>query len=105
MARDHARPTRRERNGVLYELVELPKRVQQDLVDRDALGRRDRVDDQRRDVLDGEDLGSARYSASILPRLRVRDVLRQLGRDGAGLNADHAHVVLEQLLPQRPTSQ
>jgi hypothetical protein len=69
MARDHARPTRRERNGVLYELVELRKWPQQDLVDRDALGRRDRVDDQRRDVLDGEDLGSARYSASVSCRV------------------------------------
>jgi hypothetical protein len=59
----------KERNGVLYELVELPKRPQQDLVDRDALGRRDRVDDQRRDVLDGEDLGSARYSASVSCRV------------------------------------
>jgi hypothetical protein len=50
-----------------YELVDLPQRPQQHLVDQDPLGRGDRVDDQRRDVLGGQDLGSAVVERPALP--------------------------------------
>ena len=66
----------------------------EDLVERHAARPGDGEGDDLRDVVGGDCRGRVELLDSPLG-LTVGDVIRELGRDGAGLDDDHAHVGLE----------